>query len=889
MSVHSATEGLVTGDAVNVASRLEQAASPGEILLGWQTLRLTRDAVEVEPVEPLDLKGKSEPVPAFRLIRSIPGAQGHVRRMDSPMVGRESELQLLAQAFDRTTRERTCVMFTLLGSAGVGKSRLSEEFLRRVGEARVLRGRCLHYGEGITYWPVLEILHQAADIQETDTADEARAKLSRALEGAQDAAIIESRITDLLGLGGSAAPDETFWAIRTLLETLAAAQPSSVIFDDIHWAEPTLFDLIEHIADWSRGAPILLLCMARPELLEERPGWGGGKMNATAILLEPLGDVAGEALVANLLGSSAVDPAVRERVLAAAGGNPLFVEEMVDLLVDRGALTQADGVWVATEDLDAFEVPPTITALIASRLERLPVSERTVLEHGSVEGSVFHRGAVQALEREGVAHDAVAGHLMDLVRKELIRPDRAEIPGDDAFRFRHLLIRDAAYHAMPKEVRADLHERFAAWLSTLDHAAEVDEIAGYHLEQARAYLLEIGQPDDRTDRLAAEAADHLIAAGAKARGRGDDAAATTLLSRAASLMPKEGPRHAMLLCDISAAAIYAGRSDRTAQLIDELAAAADATDDPIVKAHLSIASLASSSVTTAHWEPSEWIRTGNAAIAVFEPAGDHLGLARAYDIIGWANNAMGRFAESTVARQLAYEHGIRSDDPATAREFLMLRVAGADWGPMPASEGIALCREVIELGGDTPIVRSGVTAQHGRVPMRCAASSTPRVGCTTRRSRRCATSAASSIWPSRARRAGRSASSRTISPWPNGRSGGARSCWRSTVWRISWPSSRDLLGEALYMQGKYDEAEAYGVIGENRSGITSRTSAPSGDGAGSWATWRRAGATWSRRSGCSDRRSSSVSRPTRCSIARTRTWSWRTCFSGSGERRRRGS
>ena len=817
MGVQSATEGLVTGDAVNVAARLEQAAQPGEILLGWQTFRLARDAVEVEAVEPLDLKGKSEPVAAFRLIRSIPGAMGHARRMDSPMVGRESELQVLAQAFDRTIRERTCMLFTLMGSAGVGKSRLSEEFLGTVGDAHVLRGRCLHYGEGITYWPVVEILSQAAGIEETDTPDQARAKLTAVLDGAPEAAIIETRIGNLLGIGGSAAPDETFWAIRKLLETLAVSKPVVVIFDDIHWAEPTLFDLIEHIADWSRDAPILVLCMARPELLEERPGWGGGKMNATAILLEPLEASAGEALVANLLGSTAVDPRVRERVLAAAGGNPLFVEEMLDLLVDRGVLTQTDGAWVTSEDLGALEVPPTITALIASRLERLPASERTVLEHGSVEGSVFHRGAVQALERETVAHDAVGGHLMDLVRKELIRPDRTEIAGDDAFRFRHLLIRDAAYHAMTKRVRADLHERFAAWLEALERVAEVDEIAGYHLEQARRYLLDIGQPDDRTDRLAAAAADHLIAAGAKARGRGDDAAATTLLSRAALLLPTGSPRYAMTLCDISSTSIYAAATARTVVLIDELSAAADATDDSILKAHLSIASLASRSVSTPHWDPLEWIRTGNAAIAVFGPAGDHLGLARAYDIIGWANNAMGRFAESTVARQLAFEHGALSGDPATAREFLLLRAAGADWGPMPASEGIALCREIIALGGDSPIVRSGVThnmavfeAIHGEFA-------------TARRLYAETLATMRDI-------------GRVMDLAFAGQAGWQIGCLTDDFAMAEreirqseellekhgvedlLSVSRDLVGEVLYMQGRYDEAEVYGVTGRDSVG-----------------------------------------------------------------------
>jgi class 3 adenylate cyclase/tetratricopeptide (TPR) repeat protein len=707
MGAHSAEEGLVTGDAVNVAARLEQAAAPGEILLGWQTFRLTRDAVDVEPVEPLELKGKSEPVPAFRLIRSIPGAEGHARRTDSPMVGRESELQLLSQAFDRTTRERTCVLFTVLGTAGVGKSRLSTEFLKTI-DARVLGGRCLHYGEGITYWPIVEILHQAAGIQETDGPDEARAKLAGAIADAPDADVILARIAHLLGLGGAPAADETFWAIRKLLETLASRQPLVVIIDDIHWAEPTLLDLIEHVADWSRDAPILLLCMARPELLEDRPGWGGGKLNATTILLESLPEPAAGTLLDNLFGGD-VDPGLRGTILTSAGGNPLFVEEMLDTLVDRGLVAQTGGRWSATEDLTSVDMPPTITALIASRLERLPGPERTVLEHGSVEGSVFHRGTVRALETDGASGEAVMTQLMDLVRKELIRPDRAEIPGDDAFRFRHLLIRDAAYQAMPKEVRADLHERFAAWLSTVDGMPEADELIGYHLEQARAYLLELGRPDERTDRLGADAADHLLAAGTKARERGDDAATTNLLSRAAPMLPHASAQHVLAMCDIARRSVFAGDTSRMSTLAEELAALRDDTDDPNLRAHLSIARLIAASYRSSTWDPQLWIGTAQDAIAIFEETGDELGLARAYDIAGWGYNTLGLFADSSVAREQAYRHGLRSGDAAIAREFTYLRTAGLSWGPVPASEGIALCREILDSTEDSPLMRGGVT------------------------------------------------------------------------------------------------------------------------------------------------------------------------------------
>jgi class 3 adenylate cyclase/tetratricopeptide (TPR) repeat protein len=703
----SATEGLVTGDAVNVAARLEQAAKPGEILLGWQTFRLARDAIEVETVEPLELKGKSEPVPAFRLIRVIPGAEGHARRMDSEMVGRDGELQLLTHAFDRSIQEQACVLFTLLGSAGVGKSRMSEEFLSGIGDARVLRGRCLHYGEGITYWPVVEVLTQAAGIQESDSAEEARGKLDAVLVGTADAETIATRITNLLGLGGAAVADETFWAIRKLLERLAASEPLVVIFDDIQWAEPTLLDLIEHVSDWSRDAPILLLCMARPDLLDGRPGWGGGKMNSTTILLEPLPAAAGELLLTNLLGSTDLESGARARILAAAGGNPLFVEEMLDMLVDQGHLTRGDGGLVATSDLATIDVPPTISALLTARLDRLPTPERTVLEHGSVEGQVFHRGGVTALQVEPNTDHAIGHQLMDLVRKELIRPDRAEIPGDDAFRFRHLLIRDAAYQAMPKEVRADLHERFAGWMQTIRRIAEVDEIVGYHLEQAHTYLMELGPADDRTDSLAEAAADHLIAAARNARERGDDPAAANLLSRAASLLPRGEPKQVNVLCDLAKTVAWVSDNERAEALARELLALLEMLENPALKARVSIALAWATEVNDPHWL-NLWLETAESAIDVLGNVGDELGLAQAYDLLGWVENGRSRFGASTAAREQAYEHAKRSGDRIAERDFLMDRTAGTNWGPMPASEGLALCRQVLELAGDDRVVRGDV-------------------------------------------------------------------------------------------------------------------------------------------------------------------------------------
>ncbi len=397
---------LVTGDAVNVAARLEQSAGPGEILLGDDTLRLVRDAVETARLE-LAVKGKADPLGAHRLVALDSSAAGVTRRLDAPLVGRERERERLHSDFEEVIATRDCRLFTLIGPAGVGKSRLVADFLERIGETATLaRGRALSYGDGITYWPLVEMLLQL---------------------GIEPGEAIRS-----------SAPD-TQLATRALLERVAEQGPLVLVLDDLHWAEPPMLDLVEHIADWSRGRPIFLLCIARLELLDVRPAWGGGKLNATSVVLEPLDDAVAATLAGRLLDGVELDPATLAQILETAQGNPLFLEEMAGLAREAGG---------------RVDVPATIHALLQARLDTLGVEERTVIERGAVEGQVFHRGAVTALAPEQ-ERACISGQLLSLVRKEVVRPDRTQIPGDDAFRFRHLLIRDTAYESLPKAVRAD--------------------------------------------------------------------------------------------------------------------------------------------------------------------------------------------------------------------------------------------------------------------------------------------------------------------------------------------------------------------------------------------------------------------------------------------------
>jgi predicted ATPase len=336
----------------------------------------------------------------------------------------------------------------------------------------VVRGRCLPYGEGITYWPVVEVVKELPEV----AVDPAAARTIEALVGERETVT---------------SSEEIAWAFRKLPEAVATGTPLVCVFDDVQWSEETFLDLVDHVAVLSRDAPILLLCMARPDLLDRRAGWASGKFNAANVLLEPLGPTETDSLIDSL---ASIDEELRERIRDAAEGNPLFVEEMVAMVREssNGDVT----------------VPPTIQALLAARLDQLDVTERSVLQRGAVEGRVFHRGTIQALtpdEPEAVAR------LTALVRKELVRPDQPQLPGEGAFRFRHLLLRDAAYGALPKSARAELHERFAGWLA--HHGAvlvELDEILGYHLEQAAQCRAELGSSDLE---LCTRAAEPLAAAG----------------------------------------------------------------------------------------------------------------------------------------------------------------------------------------------------------------------------------------------------------------------------------------------------------------------------------------------------------------------------------------
>jgi class 3 adenylate cyclase len=638
-------ERLATGDAVNVAARLEQVAAPGEILLGEATYRLVRNAVEARPVEALTLKGKAKPVNAFRLTALIEDAALLVRRFDSPFVGRAVELGRLRSVFERVVTDRGAALVTLVGPAGIGKTRVAAEFVAGLdGQARVLQGRCLSYGEGITFWPLQEILRT----------------LRERPRGAPDPE--QARSTE-----------ETFWAYRKLFEALAAEHPLVVLLEDVHWADPTLLDLLEHVIEWTRDAPMLLLCLARPEFLDERPGWPGERVE-----LEPLGEKEVEALMAAL--ADGLPPAARTRIAESADGNPLFAEQMVALAEENGR--EAD-------------VPPTIQSLLAARIDRLEPVERALFECAAVIGKEFWRGALIELSPPETQVSAI---LQRLIRKRLVRPEHSHLPGEDAFRFEHVLVRDVGYAAIAKQRRAHLHERFADWLERIE--SPYPEIIGYHLEQAYRYRAELG---DAKRALAARAGATLARAGVDAAHRGERGGAANLLFRGLDLLPDDAPNRGKLLLARGDCLRYDNPREALAAYENALAVAKAAGDRPLAfEASIEINSLESDRSPKTHMAAEDIVQVEHAA-AELEGLGHERGLARASWAVSRYRNYLGQHALGAEAAERAAAFAKRAGDWSLERASLVTLGFSLVLGPIPATEGTRRCEEILARTDDIGI------------------------------------------------------------------------------------------------------------------------------------------------------------------------------------------
>ena len=526
---------LVTGDAVNVAARLQQGAEMGEVVVGQLTESLTRSAIEYAPREPMVAKGKIEPIKAFRAVRprsAMPEQARGLPAMRAQLVGRQRELRMLLESFERVRDDRRAHVFTLVGNAGIGKSRLVGEALARIAagdRARVLRGRCLPYGAGITYWPIMEIIREDAGISGEDDRDRALAKLdarTRTLLGT-DAATVRARLATMLGLetAEAAMPEvvpaqfgrEIGWAARQYLSA-AARTPTVIVTDDLQWAEPAVFEIVEALAESAEDAPLLLLCVARPQLLELRPTWGAGRSNATTITLDALTGDETKTLISRLLDIDDLPTELRERVVRRSEGNPLFCEEFLRMLIDDGRVARVDDRWRATASVSDVRVPESIHALLAARLDGLGEDERRTMQVASIAGERFAASEVEAL-----APDLDVSAALALLRRTgLVLEDReSREPG--RYRFKHLLMRDVAYAGLPKAVRADLHERFGAELERAvgDRREEFAEVVAHHAERAFALSVEVRAQPGLLAKRARLALDRALALGDRAIRRED--------------------------------------------------------------------------------------------------------------------------------------------------------------------------------------------------------------------------------------------------------------------------------------------------------------------------------------------------------------------------------
>jgi class 3 adenylate cyclase/tetratricopeptide (TPR) repeat protein len=687
-----ATDTLVLGDAINVAARLEQNAPMGEVLIGDQTFRLVRGAIDAEPVEPLELKGKSEPVPAFRLL-SVRDGDPLARRLDAPIVGREEELRLLAEAFDTSATAEACGLVTILGEPGVGKSRLTGEFVRNLeGRATVIRGRCLPYGQGLTFWPLAEAVREAAAIQEGDSAEVAHARLTALVEDAE----VRDRIGSAMGHSLQQFPvEEIFWAARKLLESLALEQPVVAVFDDLHWAETTFLELVDHVVESAR-APVLLVCTARQDVLDRWEASASGS-EGLRLHLEPLSADAAGLIVENLLGGNGISAALRARVVTAAEGNPLFVEQMLSMLIDDGLLRQANGGWEATGDLTDLAVPATIHSLMAARLDSLGDEERAVIEAAAVGGLEFPQAAVEELVGNGL-RARVAELLAGLSRKQLLQPAEEDAHVGPQFRFQHIVIRDAAYARLLKETRVSLHEKFVEWVDGVvaDRSFAYEEILGWHLEEAYRNLAELGPLDAHGIELGVRAAERLEAAGRRAFARGDMPAAANLLRRAGALLPELSPIRLAFLPDLGEALVDTGEFAEAGAVLDQVIDAAALIGDAALLAEARLVRLL---VARRAAQPEGWAeeveREAERSRPVFEAAGAHPQLARMWRLLGYVYATACRYGDAATAAQRAMEHARLADDVRQEARAATTYATAALHGPTPVGEAIRRCEEIV--------------------------------------------------------------------------------------------------------------------------------------------------------------------------------------------------
>jgi class 3 adenylate cyclase/tetratricopeptide (TPR) repeat protein len=559
-------EGIVTGDVVNTAARVQTAAPVNGVAVGEPTYRATSRVFEYEPLAPVSLKGKAEPVSLWRPKAARVRFGRDVLPYETPFVGRDLEKPLLIGTFERAAQQRSLQLVTIVGEPGVGKSRLAAELFAYVdikpGLTRWRQGRCLPYGEGITFWALGEIVKAEAGILESDSAEVAAAKLEAAVSLQEpERRWLLQRLAPLVGVeaGSPAERQELFAAWRRFVEGLAAANPTVLVFEDLHWADDALLAFLEYLAEWSQGVPLLLLCAARPELYERRPGWGAGLRNATTINLSPLSDRETAELVSHLVTGAMLSREVEREILERAGGNPLYAEEFVRLLADRGL-----------DALSEAAAPESVQALIAARLDTLSPERKSLLQDAAVVGKVFWSGALG--EIGGRDEDEVHLALHELARKELVRPARSSsMAGEDEYTFWHLLVQDVAYSQIPRAERARRHGAAAIWIERKagERVEDLAEVLAHHYLQALELVLAAGAVKEAAE-LELPTRRFLVMAGDRAFAL-DVGRAGSYYERALELFSPGDPERPDVLAKAGEAAHLAGRPDAERRYAEAIA------------------------------------------------------------------------------------------------------------------------------------------------------------------------------------------------------------------------------------------------------------------------------------------------------------------------------
>ena len=678
------------GDTMNVAARLQSWAPAGGLVIGEETYALVRREIEAEPAGDLDLRGRSEPISAYRVLGATAPEAG-VPLADRPLVGRSRELSLLTVAFERCVARGSPEFLTLLGDAGTGKTRLLAEMVERYqGRALVVVGRCLSYGEGITWWAVAEIVRQAAGIIEDDDSPSARAKLAAALNGSEAADAAASELAQLIGIEpASESPEQILWALRLLLTSRAAHGPVVVVLEDLQWAEEQLLELIERLAG-QLDSPVMLACTARFDLLARRPGWS--QACPTTIPVGPLPSEEVDALVEELVGGALPVP-TRARIVELAAGNPLFVEQVLHMLIDDGRLRRAESGWAASGDLEGLEVPPSIETILASRVDHLDPGERACAELAAVVGMEFWTSGMERMSGEDLA-EPLAG----LARKLVVEAVRRRGAATDMMRFRHLLLRDAVYEAIPKARRAQLHEKVGDWMLELteERRGEAEEIVGYHFEAAARYHAELLGGAADAERVAAKAAQHLMSAGNRAGARQDDPTAAQFYARVVALVAEEDSSRLEPLIALGTALVRGGEISRAADALAELRRRAARGDDARTDAEVRILELSLRRLTDPVW----WAENGRSGASeltgVFQGLGDDLGAAKAWHLLGKAHSDRGEQAAAQEAFEHALEFARDAGDQGVEAWIRYWLLQVAVFGPAPCARVVARARDDLD-------------------------------------------------------------------------------------------------------------------------------------------------------------------------------------------------